>query len=217
MPQFVMTIKVKPDPAKVPPIFSALDATLKRRIRRWLSRFALDVERVLKDKLNGQNAGFAPNNPIWSMIKGAGKGPMFNTGTALASKTERVIHRGVGRSYGSVEVGFSNSEIPTGFDGGGSQSASVIASRLNRGRTWTPTKKQRQAFWMQLPKDIREQVQGRTEARRDQWRIPRRPFMTQVQNDKVLRAKFNRLMRTATQEAIRDIEDRLEKTPGSSG
>lgn len=207
---FVVTFRIRPNTRKLALHYSTLPDEIKSRVAVNLKNFALAIEKALKDKLSGASGGvYAPNNPLWSAIKGSGKAPLFNTGIELASKITHVVKKGHGENYGSVEVGWLESMSMNDSV----KSSQQVVSIITRGRTWTPTKKQRAAFWAKVPKEIKAaNWESEGVARKDKWHIPSRPFVREVQRDKRFRDRYTRIMRRAAQQAVDRLVAKAKNT-----
>jgi len=207
---FRVTFRFHPDPNKVARVlYGDLPDAIKKRVVASLARFAFDVKRALAKKLDGSASGWPANNPLWKAAKG-GKGVLYNTGADLVPKIRSLVRKGKGQNYGSVEVGWSgNVQTNETYSQKTDKQVAVI---LNRGRTWQPSAKQRRAFWARIPKEDKPSRWEDTGVEKKQyWQIPPRPFIPQVQNDPVLRAKYVRIMRNAAQRAAAEIAAKASK------
>lgn len=111
--------------------------------RRASGKGALGLQRHLE-----RASGYAPNNPWWKEAKGK-KRVFYDTGFWRSKPTYKILP-GVGDILIAIEIGFVGPIAHPSPRQSGNFNVQRIATFLTQGATWTPTPRQRKAFWARV-------------------------------------------------------------------
>ena len=178
-----------------PPFYANLRFQFDKRFRVSLRRHLRKAGSIVATHMKKKKLNFgspAPNSLPWAAVKGSNT-PLYNTGFTLRQIRNRV-YIGTGDVYAISAVGFPN-ETPHPLSGG--VTVPKILDILRRGATFTPSPRQKKAFWARVPKDF-----PRPTTSQPTWRIPARDFLNAMRLEAYLKVPYQLAVKAALREAI---------------
>jgi hypothetical protein len=178
-------------------------SAFRRRLRGRLYVFGKRTAALMKRTMKSWSG---ENSLPWAEAKGQEGSPLYHTGFAQSHMKHRT-YPGGGDVIAVCEVGaIKNAAYPT------RPLADAIASSgrdlhgvldiINRGASWTPGSKERQAFWAKVPKADSQISEVKPS---DTYTIPERNFLQKVSLSPVVLKWLHDYVGQASKGALRDI------------